>query len=257
MTRPLKVLVAGNSASVMVTPPRRRRGEGTYGEVLVDLLADAGVDATVEHTGGWYWMVTDMRRHYEQGVRNRFPDVLVVNFGVVECQPRTVPTWLHRHLLTWNRSGHPVARAYRGLVAPPLWRVARRWARLTSRLPTYRLAPERYRYELHRLVAMAREETGALVLVLDIDPPGPRIEHWLPGIRQRWQRYQALTRAVVDSLEDDRVHLVPASLTVEELGAEVALPDGLHRSAAGHRRLAELLAAEVLAHAARPEAVRL
>ncbi|MGI8537314.1 MAG: hypothetical protein ACR2K2_12680 [Mycobacteriales bacterium] len=181
-------------------------------------------------------------------MRNHFPDVVVVNFGMAECQPRVVPTWLVRHFTTWDRSSAEMARWYRRELAPPLWTAVRRWqqvgsGRIGSR--TARLAPARFAAEIRRIVEMVRAEARPLVLVLDIDPPGPRIVHWLPGIDARVDHYNTVLAGVVRDLGDEEVRFVRSSAIVRELGFDVALPDGLHRSAVGHRRTAELLAAEV------------
>ena len=98
---------------------------------------------------------------------------------------------------------------------------------------------------MQRVISLAREETGCLVLVLDYDPPNERLEYWLPGMQQRWERYQQVLRSVVDDLDDQEVRLVPASETIHELGFDAALPDGIHRTAVAHQRTAELLADEV------------
>ncbi len=247
---PVSVVVAGNSASLFVVPPRRRRDEGTYGELLPGRLAAAGVRATVTHTGKWFDMVHELRRRYETAVRNHFPDVLVLNYGMAECQPEVVPTWLVRHFTTWNRSSHPVALRYRDSLSPPVWRYVRRWQQVAAGRVgpsrTHRLAPQRFSTEMERVIRMAREDIGCLVLVLDLDPPGERVCHWMPGLRERWRAYQQILADLVADLADPEVRLVAASRTVADLGVDVALPDGLHRTSVGHSRTAALLGEEIL-----------
>jgi lysophospholipase L1-like esterase len=91
---------------------------------------------------------------------------------------------------------------------------------------------------------MIREER-ALVLVLDIPPFGPRLEHHVPGLGRRRLVFQEVMADIVGEAADADVRLVAVSEVVEELGAEIAVPDGLHFSPVGHRRIADLLTEEI------------
>lgn len=246
----LRVVVAGGSVSLFVVP-RDGRDEGTYGELLPGLLAADGYHVDVRHTGQWFDLVQDLRRRYEPAVRNHFPDVLVLNYGMGEAQPNVVPTWAARHFQSWDRSSHPLAMSYRQHLAPRAWSTLRRLQSRTAHWPTYRLSPERYATELRRVITMARDETGCLVLLLDLDPPGPRWEHWVPGMTQRRDQFQAVQDALVAELADPDVRAVRVAHHVAEHGFDVLLPDAIHRSALGHRLTAEALAEEVRAWAAR------
>jgi lysophospholipase L1-like esterase len=244
---PLRIVVTGGSVSLFVVPERTRRDEGNYGEVLADLLAAESIAATVDHQGKWFDMIHELRRRYEFGVRNRFPDVLILNYGMGEAQPHTLPTWLARHLGTWDRPTFAMARGYRRWVSPRLWLALRRWQQVSAQaLGTrgWRLSPLRFRLEMTKVITMARAETGCLVLVIDCDPPGSRFEHWLPGMQQRWEIFQRALAELVDDLHDSQVRLVPASETLTDVDAQ--LPDGIHRTADAHRLTAELLREEIV-----------
>lgn len=251
--RPLRVVVAGGSVSLFVVPDGPARGAGTYGEQLPGLLgpdvAPDGVD--VRHTGQWFGLVRDLRRGYEVRVRNHFPDVLVLNYGMGEAQPNVVPTWAARHFQSWDRSSHPLALAYRRRLAPPAWRVLRRLQRATSGWPTHRLSPDRYATELRKVVRMARDETGCLVLLLDLDPPGSRWSHWVPTMGARRDLFQRVQDEVVAGFADPDVRSVRVAQHALERGVDVLLPDGVHRDAEGHRLTAEAIAQEVRAWRAR------
>lgn len=253
---PLRIVVVGGSVSLLVIPHRTVRSEGNYGEVLVRLLADEGIAATVEHQGKWFDMIHELRRRYEFAIRNRFPDVVIFNYGMGEAQPHTLPTWLARHFTSWDRSSHPVAAGYRRRVAPGLWRLARRWQQSSARhdrLATWRLSPARFATELDHVISMTRSETGALVLVVDCDPPGERFWYWLPGLQQRWEIFQRTLSELVARIGDPQVRLVPASTTIDDIEAE--LPDGIHRTATSHRKTAELLCREIVSWLNAPVAV--
>jgi hypothetical protein len=138
--------------------------------------------------------------------------------------------------------------------------VLRAWQRFAASRTTtrsWRLSPTRFAREMQRVIELAREETGCLVLVLDCDPPGGRFTHWVPGMWQRWERYQEVLRRLIDGLDDPEVRLVPASSTLlDEIGLDIGLPDGIHRTAEAHVRTAQLLTDEIVSWLREPARVR-
>jgi hypothetical protein len=237
----------GNSLGRMIVPQRTSRDEGGFSEWIERLLHADGIDGRVENRSRWYELIGTGSERWRSELRQLTPDVVVVVYGSVECQPNVVPTGASRHFMTWDqRLGGP-GGWYRNHVSPPAWRQARsfqRWASKRDVATTWRLPPKRYRTELLELVRMIRQEK-ALTLLLDIPPFGPRIEHHMPGLAARRDRFQALVRETVESVGDPDVRIVPVSSVVDELGFDAALPDGLHLTAAGHRRMADLLLAEI------------
>jgi lysophospholipase L1-like esterase len=241
----LRVHVIGSSVAVMVQPLHGPRDGGTYGEQLQVLLSDAGVPAVVTHSGRWFGMVHEFVSRYERDVRDPFPDVLVINFGLAECQSNVLPSMFVRHFTTWERTSRPGAGFYRARIATPIWRVLRTYQRRAARFDngrTHRLPPKRFVADYRRIIDLVRKDCGSLVLLPDIDPPGERVEHWLPGTAARIARYNELIASVAAGYDDD-VRIVRASQTLTDVAAE--LPDGMHRTPAGHRLTAQLLADEI------------
>lgn len=229
----------------MVVPEHGPRDGGTYGEQLVTLLDDAGVPATVTHAARWFGRITELIPRYESDVRNPFPDVLVLHYGMVECQSNLLPRTIVRHLTTWHRTSRASALGYRRYAAPQVWRALRRYQRAVSGHDqfTHRLSPRRFMADTRRIIDLARVETGALVLLVDIDPPGPRVEYWLPGTTERAAHYNRLLAEIADGY-DDGVRLVRASAQLTDVDAQ--LPDGLHRTRAGHALTAKAIRDEIL-----------
>jgi lysophospholipase L1-like esterase len=259
--RPLSVVVWGNSCAFMTMPIDADGRGAIYGEVLRDRLAAAGVPATLRVQARWFDFLTRAVRRYESDIRPELPDVLVLQFGLNEAQPWLMPTRLIGHLLAEDRAVTRSARAYRRWFANRAWRRLRAYRRILAGpvgTRTWQTTPGRFEGTLRRAIRMTRYELGALVLVLDVNPPGSRLEHFLPGMTARHDRIRAAIESAVRSFDDPGVRLVRSSAVVEELGVDTALPDGLHFNADAHRLVGERLADEVLSWLAdaRPAARR-
>jgi hypothetical protein len=242
-----RVAVLGNSVPILIVPPRPTREEGTFPERLQQLLDQRGLDVEVRNDSRLFDLLPDGWRRFQQRLIPWAPDVLVVNYGVVEMQPNVVPTWLNRHLTTETVGGTGPVDLYRRRVVPKLWPPVRRFQRWSSAqvgTRTWRLPPARLGAELRRLIEVARRER-MLVLVNDVHEPGDRLRHFLPSIEHRHAIVQQVLAETVDGFGDPDVRLVPVSQVSAKLGEADGLPDGLHLTSAGHLGVAELLADEI------------
>jgi hypothetical protein len=86
------------------------------------------------------------------------------------------------------------------------------------------------------------------VLVIDLNPPGERLLYSLPGLDKRREVFQDIITDVVGkaAAADPGVKLIRASTLADEFGIDVAIPDGYHWSPPAQRRVAEMLADEIL-----------
>ena len=248
-TRRWRILVIGNSVATMVHD-RSSRLEGPYPELLEQLLRDKGLDVEVRNAGREFGLINDGIYRYQELERAWSPDVLIVNFGMAESQPPFIPHGVYNHFMTWDVGLSRPAQAYRRKVAPWLWtqlRKAQRAAVSRMGMHGWRINPRKYVTLLKQVIFLARYD-HRLVLVLDINPPGERIAYSLPGAGPRRDKYQELTLQVVAEArvnDPDGVKLIESSKIADELGMDAALPDGYHFSAKAHRRMAEMLAAEI------------
>lgn len=246
--RPLSVVAFGNSVATLMMPARTSLAEGTYVEVLTDLLQGEGVPSVPHLESTWFGFLTDALRDTERRIRPHAPDVLVVQFGLNEYQPWLLPVPVVRHLLVKNRSTTRAGRAYRQLIAPHLWSMVRGYRRRAARLVgmrTWQTTPRRFEKALTLLIRNTRLEARPLVLVLDIDAPGTTLQHFLPGVVERHAVYQELLARVVRNAADPEVRLIHVSEITAALGP-TALPDGMHYSATAHLAIGQALAGEVL-----------
>lgn len=244
LPRRLRVVVLGNSTAMYVRPRRKDHGDRTYGELLEASLRDRGIDAFVVNQARWWERVHDVLPRWEDAVHSHMPDVVILNYGLGECQPNAFPVPVMRWVYSWRPSLHPLARGFRILVLRRVQRVmAASIPHISRRLGmrTWRLRPQRFRAELRRLIEITRHETGALVLVLTLNPPGPFLQNLMPGIDLRSARYSELIRELVIDLDDPEVQIIEAGAIVDDLGWRKTMIDGLHYTARGHREVAALL----------------
>jgi lysophospholipase L1-like esterase len=242
-----RVAVLGNSVPILVVPPRKQREEGTFPERLQQLLDAQGLDVEVRNESRLFDMLPGGWRRFQEQLVPWAPDVLVVNYGVIEMQPNVLPTWLNRHLTTETVGGKGPVALYKRRVVPVLWPPARTYQQAASHRAgtrTWRLPPGRLAAELRRLIEVARQEQ-MLVVVNDVHEPGDRMRHFVPGIERRHAILQEVLADVVDGFADPDVRLLPVSQVSAKLGQAAGLPDGLHLSSAGHLGVAELLADEI------------
>lgn len=253
-----RVLVIGHSVATMV-PDRGSRLDGPYPELVEQWLRADGYDVEVRNAAKEFTHIGHGVQRFQEITAGWNADVVIVNYGIVESQAPFIPRAIYNHFQTWDVGSSRLARAYRRRVAPWVWtrlrRVQRRAVRVMGQRG-HRVAPDRFVTLLQQLIFLARQQ-HRLVLVLDVNPPGPRIVHSLPGAEERRDRYNELTHTVVRDAQvadPDGVRLIPSATVVDDLGMEKALPDGYHFSVAGHRRVAEMIVAEIEAWIARTTA---
>ena len=247
--RPLSVVVLGNSVSVLSLPQREGPADGTYGEVLRDLLIAQGVPTQVHQEGRWYDFAVKGLRRYESSVRTHLPDVLVLHYGINESQPWLLPVPVLKHFVTSHRTTTQTGRWYRKAIAPRVWkqlRAYRRWASPKVGTRTWQTTPHRFGEAMRQIIRAARYDFRALVLVLDVQPPNEMLEHFLPGMAPRYERTQQVLREVVGAFGTDEVRLIEVSSLIHNAGPE-AMRDFTHYTPLGHRVVGEALAREVLA----------
>jgi hypothetical protein len=252
---PVRVVVLGSSHAVLVRPrPAAGEPRGTYAARLASELHDRGHAADVVNEGRWFEMVDHLSRRWDSAVAPHLPHLVVLHVGFVECQPWVVPHWLHRWVLTWNTSLHPISRAARHITADPLVDLLRvctpRWVRLTGGR-TWKLSPRRFRAELDRLVGRLHDELGAHVLIVGMAPkPSGWLLELMPDLEARMARYGEILEEVARE-RPDATTWVDAGPIHDRLGPETA-PDGIHLSAAAHGELAQLLADVIEERVGRP-----
>lgn len=245
----LRVLVVGSSVGYYVRPPAGSGDEAAFDELLERTLRARGVDAEVRNDSRWFATIVDTNQRLPSLLTWFRPDVVVVVHGYIESQPRICPKRFAMWLFTAAPRSDAVARLVRRVllatVGSAFYRSMARLAAIPG-LPS-RVPPDRLRTELGRTISSANKERRALVLCANVPHTTDRIETSLPTTGER---IAATCEAIAGAVRDAGAgaELVDLRGLVRAAGTDVALPDGIHLSAAGHRLLADVLAERVLAH---------
>jgi lysophospholipase L1-like esterase len=234
------VVVVGSSVGSFIRPLRSTLADRTYAETLERCLHHKGIGSAVTNSARWSMLLPEALDRFEDLVLSHQPDVVVVNFGLVDAQPRTVPLRWFRWMFARAPVQGPLRRGWRRLWGPWLARWYRRVGPILARrrLVPARVPPRQFRRDLQVLIDLVRHERGALVVLVGITPPSARVEEVLPGTLARAGSYDEVLRAAADGELDVRY------LPVADLGLPVdqLAPDGIHFSAEGHRAVGEALA---------------
>jgi hypothetical protein len=246
--RPLRVAVVGNSCVFMTVPPPEHVDDDPYPGWLREMLLDRGIASDVVVHSQWHTTVTETLPRFERWIRDELPDLVIVNLGIVDAQARVLPTWLLRNTMTFLPGQGGVAQRYRRRVAPHLRTGVRAWQRVWAGrvgLQWSRVRPTVFERSMARLVGLCARQCNAHVLVLDIDDTNDVLLHWMPGLQERVDHYNVLLERVVAGSQGTATLL----RTSQVVAADPArlLPDGIHRSAEGHRRVAAAIADAVVA----------
>ena len=253
MNPPIRVVTLGSSVAVLVRPRPAGPDEVVYSRHLERELRARGHDAEVINEGRWFEMVDQTYSRWDAAVSAHAPDVVILNFGFVECQPPVLPYPVHRWILDWKT---PLGLV-RGRVRRPLidrsrqalgWWTPKATAWMGQR--GHKRSPKRFGAEMTRLITSTRNEVQASVLVLGISPPTGWVLEFMPGIDERAAQYNRILERVVESRADPDVHFVSLEPVIAKLGIDLT-GDGIHFTAEAHRLLASVLADEVEAIVAR------
>lgn len=238
-----------SSVGYYVRPPERDGPSRPYPEVLENLLRGAAVDAEVVNHASWFVLIHEALRDIQSNVVPYGADVAVINFGILEAESTYLPTPLVRSVYRWNSTTHSVWKPIRRALLLPVHHFHQRVApKLMRRLPAFhRLSPRRFEDELARTVAWLRKERNALVLVLNINPVGDKVERQLPGTRGSVDAYNSIIDRVVRSQGDESTRLIDVhSVVVDGNEGGRLVADGIHYTTEGHRVVAGMLADEIL-----------
>ena len=252
---PLRVLVKGASTVVFSSWMGGPRSDVAFPRVIEEQLTAAGWPAEVRCTAVPAELAKFPIRTWEHEVLAWSPDVVILNYGHMECVHLFLPRFLERHVNSDAARPFPLRTAYRKRVLRPSWMVLASFqAALDNRLPPTLLShrPRRVAADLRQMIKKVRSVASPLVLIPDIPPNGAIYREWFPGMGPRIEVMNDHLRDMVAGIDQPDVRMFPVNATIAPhlVEGEDACPDGGHLTPALHRAVGEAMADVILQWAA-------
>ena len=244
---PLRVLVKGASTIIYTSWMSGPRSDFAWPRV---------VDAEIR-AGGWPLELHTMAvpaeltkeayPHWPVEVLAWSPDVVIMDYGRMECVHLLLPKWLERYAHSLQARPHPLRQAVRTRAIRPLWKaLAHVQQVIDARLPTsstlWRV--RRGEREIEGLVQRIRTVASPLVLLLEAPPFGKTYQEWFPGANARVEVMNEAVEEIARRCDSPDVRYVPLGHLWAPLLAEGQdpCPDGGHFTPEMHRAVGEAVA---------------
>jgi hypothetical protein len=244
---PLRVLVKGASTVIYTSWMSGPRSDFAWPRVVEAELVAAGWPTEVHCNAVPAELTKSAYPTWPAEVLAWSPDVVMLDYGRMECVHLFLPKWLERHAHSLARRPHPLRQVYRQRIIRPVWKgLAAVQQRVDKALPTsatlWRV--RRGERDVRGLLERIRTVASPLVLIAEAPPFGRVYQDWFPGANARVQIMNNALRALVRELDDPDVRFVELGHLWEPLLAEGQdpCPDGGHFTPEMHRAVGEELA---------------
>jgi hypothetical protein len=243
---PVRVLVKGASDVIYTTGMSGPRSDFAWPRVIEAELYSAGWPAEVRSLVRPGELAKEFYPTWRDEVLAWSPDVVVLDYGGMECVHLFLPRSWERHANSLAGRPQPLRLAYRSRIVKPVWRFAFRLQRaVDTRLPrTSKASQWRLRRgirDIDGLITHIRKVASPLVLIPEIPLVGKPYRKWFPGANDRIAIANEMLQDLVRKYDSPEVMFVPLSHLFEHVFAEGkdARPDGGHYTPEGHRIVGE------------------
>ncbi len=226
----MRVAAFGASVGLSIRPPRTKRQDGNYLDILRDTLqADDPRSAVFNLTQGSNIITLEYTRKFADDISRYNPDWVILNYGINEAAPRAIPYGL------WMQLHSP---GDRGWIKRKLGQLLHRNSPAIIRFFKKKgwVSAEKFGVELQRLIDLSKKESLAEIIVLNIGPVNEHYKEMLPGIEKLVEVYNLKINEVVEKCG---VYLLDIHRLVSDHGMENVQPDSCHFSVLGHKLVYE------------------
>ncbi|WP_462248256.1 SGNH/GDSL hydrolase family protein [Ekhidna sp.] len=224
----MKIVIIGNSVALRVRPHQKHPNNKNYTQLLRDLL---GSQATVENRALGASTVSNWLVKSDE-IINTFPNVYIVNIGVVDASTREVPLWFNR--LATKKVDTIVTKLFKSIYNKIIIPLRPFFVRLRGKKSWVSHRKFKVRFEL--LISLLLKETNAQLILMPINIANGRVEKQLPGTKEKHKKYNELIKATAEKFEQQ-------FLDLSDFKSEIHYPDGVHFSKEGHQVVAKRLKA--------------
>lgn len=221
----MKITIVGNSVALRVRPVEKYPDNKNYSSLLLEqdkirIVDNKGLGATT--VSNWVNMM--------DSIVNTYPDIYIINIGVVDATVREVPLWFYR--LANKKSDTIFTKFCKALYR----RIFKKTRRLLALLRGKRswISFRKFTIDFELLIKTLIKETNAKIIVIPINIANIRIEKQLPGTQQNHRKFNDQIEKITQKYEQ---HL----LDISDFQSEKLYPDGVHFNRPGHQEVAKRL----------------
>jgi len=234
----IKIVVIGNSVPLEMIPCRASKREGVFGELLAKELLNAGYNVELIMRAEHGADITEGLRNLQGNVLQHFPDLVIINYGIVDCTPRLFPKFFVDYVKM--PSPWPVEEVIKFLL-----RKASSFAGYTMLRYVHAgtWVPLRvFRNALGMMIESIKRETAAHVIVLNIPSVHLRKHKDIRGLEANIMKYND---AIASVTQQKYATLVDAFSLVQKTGMAASMPFDFHYNVHGHRVIARDLVLKI------------
>jgi len=229
MKKTLSVTVIGNSVALRVRPVEPYPGNLNYFSLLSDAEFNKNSrtrNLNVLNLARGGNTIKSAFKDFDSYIRS-FPDLFILNFGVVDASTREVPKWFFD---MYNSTGqYWYNNLSRWVYNAIIKKIRRPLVYLRGKRPW--VGRKKYEFLYNLMIERLLKETNAIIIGLPINTADERIEKALPGSRRNHLNYN---QVMENALDRERCYFInlQEGLTADDR------PDGIHYSKSGHEKVA-------------------
>jgi lysophospholipase L1-like esterase len=235
----MRILIIGNSEALFVRPPRKKKNEGTYTEILIKELKNAQIFNLSSGSS----LVTDLLNSFDKNLNRYFPDIVILHFGINEAAPRLLPRFIW-NLIYADKNKYTLMSFSKSLI-----KFLRKFFSLITFLYLKSVGGKdkgwvscrKFEYVYSQLISRIEKELKSTIIIINIGFQNKKLEKTLPGIVDNIKMFNDIMAKIARRSES--VFLVDVYEMCKKFGMDRIRPDGVHFSSEGHRFLANEIVA--------------
>lgn len=222
----MKITIIGNSVALRVRPSEVPSKNKNYTFILQESF---GQKAVVENKALGATTISNWLKMSDY-IINSFPNIYIINIGVVDSTIREVPLWLYR--LSNRKIDNYLTKIFKGFYRGPIAVMRPFLSKIRGSRPW--ISYNKFEDSFDQLVQLILKETNAQIITLPINIANDRIEKQLPGSRKNHAKYNQVMKDITEQHKQ-------TFLDLTDLTSEDHYPDGVHFNSKGHQVVAEKL----------------
>ena len=230
-----KVTIVGNSVALRVRPPEKYPDNLNYSRLLESTLNNSNIKPPVliDNRSLGASTVYNVINHIDHFIQ-AFPDIYIINLGVVDASTREVPLWFYR--FASSKKDCFLCRITRMLYRNVIIKMRPFLVKLRGKRSW--IKKRKFKKYYNKLLATLLRETNAQIITLPINLADNRVEKELPGSRKKHQQYNEIIKKLSEKYNQYFVDL-------SDLEPQMHYPDGVHYNINGHQVVAERLSSKI------------